>query len=106
MLDDMAQIIGPSIRVAEYAVPCTKKLAKGAVKALKGRNGGLLANHGAVCIGRNLDEAFTACEILEKACKTFIESEFLGDGVPINKFEAKVMHEYFLKKYSKQKIKS
>lgn len=105
LLDDMAQIIGPSIRVAEYAVPGTKKLAKGALKALKGRNGVLLANHGAVCIGRNVDEAFTACEILEKACKTFIESEFLGGGVPINKFEAKVMHEYFLKKYSKQKIK-
>ena len=51
VLDDMAQIIGPSVRVADYALPSTKKIVRVTVKALKGRNATLMANHGAVCIG-------------------------------------------------------
>ncbi len=101
VLDDMAQIIGPSVRVADYALPSTKKIVRVTVKALKGRNAALMANHGAVCIGRDLDEAFVVCQVLEKACKAFIEAEFLGGAKHINKFEAWVMHQVYLKKYSK-----
>lgn len=103
ILDDMVQIIGPSIRVAKYALPSTKKLVKETVKALKGRFAALMANHGAIAIGRDLEEAFTVSIIMEKACKAFIESEFLGGAKSINRFEAKFMHEYYLRKYSRQK---
>jgi L-fuculose-phosphate aldolase len=102
ILDDMAQIIGPSVRVAPYALPSTKKIVKETVKALKGRMAALMANHGAVCIGRDLDEAFVVCQVLEKACKAFIEAEFLGGAKSINKVEAYLMHQVFLKKYSAQ----
>jgi len=101
ILDDMAQIIGPSVKVAEYALPNTKKIVKNTIKALAGRNAALMANHGAICIGRNMDEAFLACQVLEKACKAFIEAEFLGGAKSINKLEAWIMHEYYLRKYSK-----
>ena len=100
ILDDMAQIIGPSVRVADYALPSTKKITKKTVKALKGRNAALMANHGAVCIGRDLEEAFVVCQVLEKACKAFIEAEFLGGAKSINKFEASLMHQFYLRKYS------
>ncbi len=102
ILDDMAQIIGPSIQVADYALPGTSKLVKGAVKALSGRNGVLLANHGALVVARDMEEAFTAAIILEKSCKAFIEAEFLGGAKSISKFEAAVMHQYYLKKYQKK----
>jgi L-fuculose-phosphate aldolase len=101
VLDDLAQIIGPSVRVAKYALPSTKKIMKETVKALKGRNAVLLANHGAVCIGRDLDETFVACQVLEKGCKAFIEAEFLGGAKGISKFESWIMHQVYLKKYSK-----
>lgn len=101
VLDDMAQLIGPSIKVANYAISGTSWIARNVVKALKGRNAALMANHGAVCVGRNLDEAFTVCQVLEKACKAFIEAEFLGGAKSINKFEAYLMHQVYLKKYSK-----
>ena len=102
ILDDMAQIIGPSVRVAEYALPGTKKIVRKTVKALRGRNAALMANHGAVCIGRDMEEAFVVCEVLEKACKAFIEAEFLGGAKSIHKFEAHLMHQYYLRKYSKR----
>ncbi|MHA2425603.1 MAG: class II aldolase/adducin family protein [Candidatus Thorarchaeota archaeon] len=96
ILDDMVQIIGPTIRVAEYALPSTKKIVKKTMKALKGRNATLMANHGAVCIGRDMDEAFTCTFVLEKTCKAFIESEFLGGAKKINKFEAHLMRHSFI----------
>ena len=100
ILDDMAQIIGPSVRVAEYALPSTKKITRKTVSALKGRNAALMANHGAVCVGRDLEEAFVVCQVLEKACKAFIEAEFIGGAKSINKFEAHLMHQIYIRKYS------
>ncbi len=106
ILDDMAQIIGPSVKVADYAMSGTKKIARKVVKALAGRNAALMANHGAVCVGRDLDEAFVVCQVLEKACKAFIEAEFLGGAKNISKFEAWIMHQVYVKKYSKMATKN
>lgn len=101
VLDDLAQIIGPSVRCADYALPSTKKMMKAVVKALRGRYAALMANHGAVCVGRDLDEAFVVCQVLEKGCKAFIEAEFLGGAKSISKFESWIMHKIYLQKYSK-----
>lgn len=102
LLDDMVQIIGPSVRVSDYALSGTEKLTKNVMKVLAGRNAALLANHGAVCIGRDMEEAFFVCEILEKSCRTFIETEMIGGGVPLGAIQAKQIHEYFLEKYQKK----
>jgi len=102
ILDDLAQIVGPSVRVAKYALPSTKKIVRSTMKALKGRNAALLANHGAICVGRDLEEAFVTAQVLEKACKAFIEAEFLGGAKSIPKYEAHIMHQYYLLKYRKK----
>jgi hypothetical protein len=44
--------------------------------------------------------------VLEKACKAFIEAEFLGGAKSINKFEAWIMHQVYIKKYSKMAEKN
>jgi L-fuculose-phosphate aldolase len=105
ILDDMAQILGPSVRIADYALPGTKKIVKATLKALKGRKAALMANHGAVVVGNDLEEAFIAAEVLEKTAKAFIEASFLGEAKSINKFEAWYMHQYFIKKYGKLRKK-
>jgi len=79
----------------------TTKFAKRAVKALRGRQAALLANHGALCAGRNLQEAFVVSQILEKAAGALIEASFLGGAKPISKINAAVMHQVYLKKYSR-----
>ncbi len=102
ILDDMVHLIGPTIRVAEYALPSTEKLVRNAISALRGRNATLLANHGAVCLGRDMNEAFACAVVLEKACKAFIEAEFLGGVKTISRLDAFIMREYYLRKYSKK----
>lgn len=71
------KILGPVVRTAAYALPGTRKLAKATVRALQGSNAALLANHGAVCAGSDMAEAFNVCTELEGLCQAFIESAVL-----------------------------
>ena len=105
ILDDMAQIIGPSIRCTRYAHSNTVEIVQATVAALKGRFAALMANHGAVCIGRDMDEAFVVCQVLEKACKAFIEGAIIGGAKEIPKDYAVQMHQSYLEDYSKQRNK-
>ena len=57
--DDQVQILGGSVRLAGYTMPGTKEMAKEVIRALKERAGALIANHGAITVGRTLAEAYT-----------------------------------------------
>jgi len=72
------------------------------MRALAGRNAALMANHGAVCVGRDLAEALTCCRILEKGCRSLIEAEFLGGAKPLPRVEAALMHQFYLRKYARR----
>ncbi|PKL24402.1 MAG: class II aldolase [Spirochaetae bacterium HGW-Spirochaetae-3] len=103
ILDDLAQIVGPTLRVAEYSIPGSKKMARSVLRAMRGRMAALMANHGAVAMGRSADEAILCAQIVEKGCRAFVEAEFLGGAKSIPRFEAAIMHEVYLRKYSRQK---
>lgn len=55
-----------------YGMPGTGKLTSKTVKAIRGGMCALMSNHGAVCLGRDIDEAFTVSRVLEDACRSFI----------------------------------
>ena len=67
----VAEFGGKDIKCAEYATFGTKKLAKNVIKAIKNRKGCLLANHGQICIGKNLEEASNLSIALEKLSKQY-----------------------------------
>tara|TARA_Y100000991_G_scaffold215135_1_gene204626 strand:+ start:1477 stop:2109 length:633 start_codon:yes stop_codon:yes gene_type:complete len=67
----VAEFGGKDIKCAEYATFGTKKLAKNVLRAIKGRKGCLLANHGQICVGKNLDEASHLSTALEKLSKQY-----------------------------------
>lgn len=100
ILDDMAQLIGPGLKVADYAHPGSEEMVLGVLAAIEGRNACLLANHGAVCLGRTLDEAFTVNIILEKSCRTYIDSFAIGGAVPFSHEEAEELHTMYMETYS------
>jgi L-fuculose-phosphate aldolase len=68
------EVLGTAVRTAAYALPGTRKLAKATVRALQGSNAALLANHGAVCVGKDMTDAFKVCTELERLCQAFVES--------------------------------
>jgi L-fuculose-phosphate aldolase len=104
ILDDLAQIVGPSLRVADYALPGSGKMGRTVLRALRGRMAALMANHGAIALGRTMEEALLCARIVEKGCRAFIEAEFLGGAKSINKVEARLMHEVYMRKYSRRSI--
>lgn len=79
--DEIAQAIGGEISVAEYALPGTELLADNTVKALGGKNACLLANHGTVCVGKDLQACFKAATVLETGAEIYQKALAVsGDG--------------------------
>lgn len=99
---DMAMILGPDVKAVEHAMPGSRQLRDGVIEALKGRYGAIMKNHGAICVGRDMEEAFTACHLLEKSCKIQINVEMLGGGEPLTEEEANIYRDYYLNDYQKK----
>ena len=72
ILDDQITYLGGEIAVAPYSLPGSQELADNAVPALGPRNAVILANHGALAVGRDMKEAFVNTEMLEKTARTYI----------------------------------
>ena len=77
VLDEEHQkILGAKIiKAAPYALPNTKKITVETANAIEESNAVLMSNHGVVCIGTNLENAFEVARTLEKACELFIASK-------------------------------
>jgi len=69
---------GGAIPCARYALPTTNALVRSAEKALKasGADAILLANHGAACIGADLEQAIARAEELEARARAFVLEAF------------------------------
>lgn len=102
IIEDIVQIIGGRVECAEYALPGTQELADNAVKAMNGRKGVLLANHGAVCWGKDLADALMVCEILEKASQIAIICQSCGGAVELSNKDAEIMHSFYEEHYIKR----
>ena len=100
--DDQVQILGGDIRVAEYTLPGTPEMAKAVAKAIEGRAGALIPNHGAVSIGKSLGEALLASIILEKTAQVYIGTLPLGGPVELDPADVAFMHDFFLNKYGQR----
>ncbi len=100
-VEDQAQIIGGDIEVANYAFPGSEELGKNVVQTLQNGNFGvLMARHGAVGIGRSLDEAMIAAQIIEKSAKIAFLIEMAKGEDFIPKDDIKKMRKIYLEKYS------
>jgi L-fuculose-phosphate aldolase len=78
---------GPEIRCAPYALYGTEALSRGALAALEGRNGCLLANHGMIAVGPNLDRAMWLAVELETLAKQYYLSLSIGGPVLLTEAE-------------------
>lgn len=101
MVDDVAQLIGPSIRMAQFYGWDDEKTPRALLKALKRRNAALLENQGGIGIGASLDEVYAICQVLDKGAKCKIDTAFMGGGIPINPIECYLMRWVYLQSYSK-----
>jgi len=100
--DDQVQILGGDVRVAEYALPGTIEMARTVTEHMRGRAGVLIPNHGAVTLGRSLDEALIGSQVLEKAAQVYIGTLALGGPVLLSQEDVEAMHDFFTNKYGQR----
>jgi len=91
---------GDSVRCAPYALFGTDTLSQHAVTALADRKACLLANHGMITLGRNLDEAMAVTIELESLCHQYLIARQVGHPVLLSADEMRAVIERF-KSYGK-----
>lgn len=82
-LIEMKFFLGGEVPCAPYAPPGTTELGLVCAEALGDRGGCLMANHGALAVGRDLPEALLRAEYLEDSAKIALLSMRLGGPVPL-----------------------
>lgn len=92
-------LIGPHVKTAAYALPGTKKLARAAAGALAKSNAALLANHGAVCVGPDMEEAFHVCLALECLCRNRIDLAVM-DTAGVRSYDTDMIHRLYLERFA------
>jgi L-fuculose-phosphate aldolase len=81
VIDEAAQIFGGEVPCTEYALPGTPELAANCVKALGKGYACLLANHGSVSVGPNMDHAFKVAAVLEMTAQVYELAQMVGSSM-------------------------
>ncbi len=93
LLDDFAQICGPTVKTAS---------ADKCAKAIKRRNAVLIKDCGALCCGSNEGDAQAVDMIMSKSSLALLNAKVNGKEKAINPVEAWLMRIVYLTKYSKK----
>ena len=71
-------LLGGTVPVAPYATFGTPELANAVVEALEGHTAALMANHGAIAYGQDMDAAVEASLLLEWGCTVYWRASMIG----------------------------
>ena len=82
---------GEDLKCTKYATFGTKQLSKNILKVLKNRTACLIANHGQVAFGDNLEKAFELAQEIENICHQYINALRIGIPKTLSKKEMKVV---------------
>ena len=83
VIDEVVVYVGGTIRVSRYGYPGTEELADNVCDALGSNKAAFIANHGAVAVGRTLEEAMDICLLVERASQIYVMASSLGQVRPI-----------------------
>jgi len=86
---------GDSVRCAPYALFGTEQLSAHAVEALDDRKACLLANHGMITLGRDLDEAMAVAVEVESLCQQYLLARQVGKPTLLSREEMQLVIERF-----------
>ena len=79
LLPELIFLVG-QVPIVPYGTPGTPELGDRVVPYLEGHDALLLANHGAVTMGRTLDQAWIRMESLEHAARIIVAARAVGEG--------------------------
>ena len=83
-LTEMFPFLGGAVECAPYAAPGTPEVGEYAVPLLKGKGGCLIANHGVLAIGKDMEQAYIRAEYIEDAAKVYSIAKTIGTPVVLD----------------------
>ncbi|HUR81734.1 MAG TPA: class II aldolase/adducin family protein [Thermoanaerobaculia bacterium] len=83
IIDEMLLHLGGPIAVADYAFTGTEMVGTNVVRALGDHTGVLLANHGNVCVGRDLAQALHVAIVMESCARVYVQALAIGTPVEL-----------------------
>ncbi len=95
VIDEMVVWLGGTIDVADYAFTGTDAVGTNVVRTLGERMGVILANHGNVCIGRDLRQALHAAVVMESCARVYVQALQIGEPVQLPKESIAAGHRLF-----------
>ena len=101
--EDFAQIVGEKVICCRYALPGTQELAECVIEGLADNGAVLIPNHGAVCVGESLADAFKKSFVLEKSAKIYYMAKSLGKPNIISTQDVKCMQDFVKNSYGQDK---
>ena len=102
VIDEAAQLLRGTVRCAKYALPGTDELAENVIEALGDGAACLMANHGAVAAGSDIDHAFRICTVLEMTAKIYYKALCIGDPQPIDDEKVAFMVDFVTNHYGQR----
>ncbi|MDF1520841.1 MAG: class II aldolase/adducin family protein [Brevefilum sp.] len=91
---------GKKVKVAPYATYGTQELSDNICSVIGESNAVLMANHGLVCVGTDLKQAFTTAEMIEYVSHLYLLTKSVGEPTILNDQEMDAVIEMF-KHYGK-----
>ena len=82
---------GEDLKCTKYATFGTKQLSRNIIKALNNRSACLIANHGQVAFGNNLEKTFELTQEIENICHQYINALRIGIPKILSKKEMKIV---------------
>jgi len=98
----LATILGELVPCASYAISSTPMLRKKVAKSVRENPSSkafLMTSHGALCIGKDFEEAFALSSELENVARQAIETKVMSEGV-ISIYSEKAMRKLYISKKS------
>jgi len=82
LFDEVTLAIGKTVDVVPYALSGSRELHDNVARRLANRcHCYIIQNHGALCVGTDLDKTFTLVELLEKCATIYVQA--LATGRPV-----------------------
>lgn len=104
IIDEAAQILYRPVRVTKFALPGSDELAEEVVDKIgKDAAACLIANHGAVCVGKDIETAFRVCTVLEMTARIYYMARCIGDPVPEDPETVEAEHDFLINHYGQGK---
>jgi ribulose-5-phosphate 4-epimerase/fuculose-1-phosphate aldolase len=101
-LDDVAQLIGTSVRTSFWDPKYPEASSRQILSALKGRHAVLISGAGALCCGKTHKDAEAVQLVLNKGCRASNLSQTLDISQPIHPWECFLMRQNYLRVYAKK----